>query len=181
MPTFQNAPHFRVWHNACSSGEEVYSLLILAIELGFEKSVEIIASDVNTSRLKVAESGIFQLKFMKKYEAYYQQIGGKKSLFHYGEILGDHYFQFHESIRNKIKFSYLDCIQQPGFVQCDLVFTRNVLMYFTMELQQKVLFKLTECVKPNGYIFFGNNEDMSWVPDFSKYFRVSDKSSYQKI
>lgn len=161
-----NEKPLRIWHNACSSGEEVYSFLILAIEAGIDTQLEIFATDINTNCLKIAASGIYALKQMEKYNESYLKSGGKKSLFDYGQALGDHYFQFHDSLRSKIKFSYLDIIKDPGIPNCDLIFSRNVLIYFMMTLQECMVSKLFNCMNTKAYLCLGNNENLSWTSDF---------------
>jgi chemotaxis protein methyltransferase CheR len=177
IPKFPKNQAFKVWHNGCSSGEEVYSFLILAMEAGLDDQLELIGTDVNTSCLEVARSGIYEMKFMDKYNQQYIASGGKKSLFDYGETLGDHYFQFHQSVRDKVTFSYLDIIQDGGVPECDMIFSRNVLIYFMMPLQERIFSKIYSCLKKDAYFCLGKNENLAWTIDF-KNMKESFENKY---
>ena len=161
-------PSIRIWSAACSTGQEPYSLamLIKDHEDRFRDwRVEISATDIATNVLDKARDGIYSqfevqrglpVQYMVKY---FNQNGDK--------------WQVDESIRRLVKFSQFNLLEEPiGLGVFDVIFCRNVLIYFDQDTKRKVLERIHRVLKPDGFLFLGGaetvlglSEDFSLVPD----------------
>ena len=143
----------RIWSAAASSGEEIYSLYLLAYSLGIK--TECIATDINTSVIKKCESGQYKANSVKS-------VDGAK--FHYllaPFMSQDKSVVIPESIsskidRRQINLCKIDSVFPKGI---HIVFLRNVFVYFTVEMRRAILQKIVdECLAADGYIFLSMNE-----------------------
>ncbi len=143
----------RIWSAAASSGEEIYSLYLLASSLGIK--TECIATDINTSVLEKGAEGKYKQNSVKA-------VDGAK--FHY---LLSPYMNMEKEVtlpaeitskidRRQINLSKTDSIF-PRNIQ--LVFIRNVFVYFTVEMRKAILKKIVDdSLAPDGYLFLSMNE-----------------------
>jgi chemotaxis protein methyltransferase CheR len=161
LPTHSRARPFRVWSAACSSGQEPYSVaMVLANSLG-ESPWEIIASDISTRVLDKARGGHYSLEqtehIPKEFLAKYclKGIGSQ-----------DGTFIIDRNIRNRIKFTQINLNNPlPPMEKLDLIFLRNVMIYFNAETKRKVLERMAEMLKPGGYLFIGHSESLNGIYD----------------
>lgn len=158
----------RVWVPACSTGEEVYSLAITALELieahGANLDVQIFGSDIDDRAIEFARS------------ARYQRTAGisperlKRWFF---EDEGD-YCPIRQ-IRGMCVFSVHDVAKDPPFSRLDLISCRNLLIYMDNELQDRVLRTFHYGLKPGGLLFLGMSEGVS---RHAKLFAIEDKVAH---
>jgi two-component system CheB/CheR fusion protein len=144
----------RVWSAGCASGEEAYSLaVLLADAIGeerFRRSVKIYATDADNDALVVARHGRYKEQSLidafgeDRTERYFEREGG--------------YGTFRSDLRRALIFGRHDLVQDPPISRIDLVACRNTLMYFTSEVQLKVLGALHFALVPGGYLFLGKSE-----------------------
>src|ERR1035437_3808521 len=80
LPVIATHQNIRIWHAACSSGEEVYSMAILLKEMGLLDRAQIIASDINQDVLEVAKKGTYPMRNMEQNQSNYERFGGKGKL-----------------------------------------------------------------------------------------------------
>ncbi|WP_027727556.1 protein-glutamate O-methyltransferase CheR [Treponema sp. C6A8] len=143
----------RIWSAASSSGEEIYSLYLLAQSLNIKS--ECIASDINSSVLEKCRAGLYASSTTKK-------IDGAK--FHY--LLApfqkaDKSVSFPAAVSNKIERKQLNLSDQAAVFPKDLslIFIRNVFIYFTMEMRRQILEKIVnESLNSGGYLFVSMSE-----------------------
>jgi chemotaxis protein methyltransferase CheR len=147
----------RVWSAACSTGEEPYSLAmaLLAGLPGFE--VEILATDLSTKVLARAEAALWSIEKAKEIPQAYLKAYMLKG---YGSQ--DGLMKAGPEIRAPIRFSRLNLSHEtyPGIGQFDLVFCRNVLIYFDRDTKEKVIGRLLDRLQPHGYLFLGHAESL---------------------
>jgi chemotaxis protein methyltransferase CheR len=161
LSSHPRAKTFRVWSAACSSGQEPYSIaMILANFLG-ENPWEIIASDISIRVLDRARHGHYPLEqtqhIPKKFLAKYclKGIGPQEGT-----------FIIDRNIRNRIKFSQINLNDPfPLKEKIDLIFLRNVMIYFNAETKRKVIDRMAEVLKPGGYLFIGHSESLNGIYD----------------
>lgn len=143
-----------VWSAACSTGQEPYSLAMLLAEhfpdlAGW--SIRIIGTDISPTVLKRAESGVFQqLEVNRGLPAIY---------------LVKHFRQegrnwiLSEAIRRRVEFRPLNLARHwTGLPRCDLVFMRNVMIYFDVETRRTILRQLRHVLAPDGFLLLGTAE-----------------------
>ena len=143
----------RIWSAAASSGEEIYSLYLLAASLGIK--TECIASDINSVFLEKAAGGEYKSKSIKA-------VDGAK--FHYllaPYLSADKNVTLPPEICSKIQRQQINLTKPESIFpkNINLVFLRNVFVYFTVETKKAILKKITEeTLAPDGYLFLSMNE-----------------------
>jgi two-component system CheB/CheR fusion protein len=151
----------RFWVAACSTGEEAYSLAILAKEcqerLGVHHDVKIFATDIDRDAIHFAASGSYpesiaadiSPRFLSKY-------------FH----KRDDNFQISRSIREMVVFAQHNLIKDPPFTNIDLLSCRNILIYLQPVLQRKVMDFFNFSLSPGGVMFLGSSETTGEMGDY---------------
>lgn len=153
----------RIWSAACSTGEEIYSILLLAESLGIK--TECTASDINTTVLEKCKSGFYRKNAMRSVDgAKYQKL-----LEQYKTGTGE--FQLSEKLRSSIITKHINLSDLTDFPKNqNIIFIRNVFIYFCNEMKKQILTKIAEeSLAPGGYIFVSMNEvavlDSLMIPD----------------
>ncbi|WP_339850754.1 protein-glutamate O-methyltransferase CheR [uncultured Nisaea sp.] len=151
----------RIWSAACSSGQEPYSLSMVLDELASRLTgwrVEIIATDISTEMVARARSGIYsQFEVQRGLPVqllvkYFQQDGDR--------------WQLSEKIRRMVTFREFNLLQDPRALGTfDIVFCRNVLIYFDQETKRKVLEGVSRQIAPDGYLYLGGAETVISITD----------------
>jgi chemotaxis protein methyltransferase CheR len=155
-----------IWHAGCSSGQEVYSNLILFNEIGLFDKVNVVATDINQKVLRNAQKGEYAYRFNEKYIDIYQSLMNKicPSAHDF-----EHYFDIdHDADKMKVKdfllrkpsFKRHDLVAEdiPFYQKFDVIFCRNVLIYFNTELQLKILRKFFDKLYEGGVLILGSHE-----------------------
>ncbi len=155
----------KVLHAGCSSGEEVYSLKIILDQLSIKSNCIIDAFDLDKSIINQAQQGTFHQKDLKKNNANFQETGATGNLLDFLNKSDNHY-SIDETLKRGILFSEADLISCEIDKQYDLIFCRNLLIYFNQPLQNKVLKKIVNALKPNGILIIGFNESISWCESY---------------
>jgi chemotaxis protein methyltransferase CheR len=147
----------RVWSAACSTGEEPYSLamtLLAAFPAGWE--LEVLATDLSTKVLERAQRGVWPLeKAAEIPEAHLKAF----MLRGFGEQEG--LMKAGPEIRALVRFARVNLVGEwPASPPFDLVFCRNVLIYFDRPVKTRVVERLLERIGPRGYLFLGHAESL---------------------
>ena len=165
--------HIKVWHAGCSSGEEVYSLAIILKEEDLLQRTQIYATDINKSVLETARQGIYSNKEIELYSRNYLDSGGTGQLSDYytskyGSVL------FDKSLSKNIVFADHNLVTDGVFAEVNLVFCRNVLIYFDKFLQNKVLKLFSDSLSKRGFLCLGTKESLKFT-SLEDGFTVIDK------
>lgn len=180
LPTL-SATAIRAWSAGCSSGEEPYSLSIMAYEEGLSKQTRIYATDLNESVVETAKKGMFRLSVMQDYTSNYHLAGGTRDFSdYYTSAYG--WAKFHDVLKENIVFSQHNLVTDSSFNEFDLILCRNVMIYFNNELQKKVHGLLFRSLAPGGYLVLGDKESIRFTPS-EKALKVLSPTHkiYQKI
>ena len=150
----------RIWSAGCATGEEAYSLAILVSEvLGREAglfNVRIFATDIDEDAVKYARRGVYPPSALEglseeQLRRYFVEEGGS--------------YQVKKQIRGMIVFGEHDLAQRSPFPHVDLVVSRNVLIYFSGELQRRALQLFAYSLRDGGYLVMGKAESPSLLGD----------------
>ena len=147
----------RVWSTACARGEEPYSIAILVAEfLGHHRqgfNISIYATDISRQALKEAKAGIYSSKDVEGLsgailENYFNQT--------------DEHYEVRADIKQMLHFSYFDLtsIARSPFMNLDLIFCCNLLIYLQKQLQERVLGMLYNSLATPGYLILGEVETL---------------------
>ncbi len=143
----------RCWTAGCATGEESYSLAMLVTDLlGAELpewSVKIFATDLDEAAINFARRGLYSENLLKGVPAEYRD----RSFEHV-----DHGYRISKTLRHMVIFGQQDLSRSAPFPRVDLVLCRNVLIYFTPELQDYVLNQFAFSLSPGGYLLLGKAE-----------------------
>ncbi|MGZ3807984.1 MAG: CheR family methyltransferase [Bacteriovorax sp.] len=151
----------RIWSGACSSGEEVYTIGICCEEFRRKNSrfdYQILGTDISTSVVSIAEMGEYAGRSIESFK------NGDAILFEkYLEKKGDRYRVSNE-LRSKIRFSTHNLYHAPTKVHSiDIAFLRNVLIYFSKEDQESVLFNIGKALIDRGVLVIGESESLNSI------------------
>lgn len=165
----------RLWCAACSTGEEAYSIAMIAAEAynSFTPPVEIIASDLDTNVLAIAQQGVYsndRLEKMSKYRISKFFLKGKNK--NEGKV------RICTELRNLVKFQQFNLLDKEWSLSgpFDAIFCRNILIYFDKVTQLKVLHKITRLLTPDGLLFVGHSESLLHA---SHMLRLRGKTVYE--
>jgi chemotaxis protein methyltransferase CheR len=168
----------RIWSAPCSTGEEPFSLAIWLLEnwpLVDEYEIEIVGSDIDTKVLEQARQGIF----------------GKRALMRLSAHLVDKYFspvpgdqwKILDDLRGSVHFSAVNIVERAEtrlFGHFDVIFCRNVLIYFDDASRRTAAENLYENLLPGGFICLGHTESMSRISPLFEVRQFVDAIVYQR-
>lgn len=181
IPYLKTFPLVNIWSAGCATGEEPYSLAILAAESGLLKRTYIYATDISSKAIAQAKEGVYQEDEILKSEKHYIESGGAGSLSDYYHANYNSLI-FNEELRKSISFFEHNLEQDQSFIEAQLIMCSNVLIYFNSPFQERLFRLLHESLTPGGYLAIGVKEK---VPDSllgSLYEKVSPKYPvYKKI
>lgn len=159
FPFLKTYPVFKIWHAGCSTGEEVYSLAILLKEENVYQRARVYATDINLRALSEAKVGLLSNESIRRGTQNYFDAGGKHSLSQYF-ISNDRHTLFDKSLKENIVFSDHNLAIDGCFGEMQFVMCRNVLIYFSKSLQNRVLSLLSESLCLGGYLCLGPKETL---------------------
>jgi chemotaxis protein methyltransferase CheR len=165
----------RIWCNAASTGEEPYTLAMTAIEaLGPQPDVKIVASDIDTKVLGVAARGV--------YSADARGLSPERLRRHCLRGTGDNsgFMRIRPEVARLVEFRAHNLMDQHWSLgePFDLVFCRNVMIYFDAETQRRVLTRIHAVMKPQSLLFIGHSENFT---DLKDQFRLRGKTVYERV
>lgn len=180
VPHLQTYPFIKVWHAGCSAGQEVYSMGILLEEEGMGDRVQIYATDFNEVVLQKAKDGIYPVELIREYTSNYQKAGGTQS---YSDYYTADYSSvvMKRSLRDQMLFSSHNLVTDGVFGEMNVIFCRNVLIYFNRELQNKVLKLFYDSLCPGGFLCLGSKETLMFSEIADKFEVIADREKiYRK-
>ena len=143
-----------IWCAASSSGEEPYSIAIYCMELGLQPSI--LATDISNMCLEKGRNGIYPIQCTAKIPKHFL-----RRYFQKGQGEWDGYIRVKSDIRKSVKFQRFNLLKdQLPSKDFDIIFCRNVMIYFDLKTKQKVVDSLTRVLKDGGYFIIGQSENM---------------------
>lgn len=181
VPDLNFANNLSVWHAGCSSGEEVLSFSLLLQEMGLLGKIRVVATDINNSIIDEAKKGRVQLRRISTYQENYKRYYGEDSLADYYTKQGD-YAVFNPELIKHVDWRKHNLVDSIAFSKFDLIFCRNVLIYFNPILQNRVFELFHESLFNNGKVILGSKESMITSPMFNKFKEIDkEEKIYQKL
>lgn len=164
----------RVWSAASSSGEEAYTLAMLLAEFSKTKQWEIVGTDISTRILEKARRGLYPLNAADKIPL---PLLKKYCLKGSGEY--DGFFLIDSTLRSRVTFLYANLIDKlPDLGSFDLIFLRNVMIYFDMDTKQRLVERIQHYLRPGGYFIISHSESLNGMKSDLK---MVSPSIYRKI
>jgi chemotaxis protein methyltransferase CheR len=168
----------RIWSIPCSTGEEPYSIALWLMENWPEVddyNIEIVGSDIDTRALKAAAEGIYGDRALMRLS--------RDIVSRYFRPVADGKHEIDEGLRDSIQFTranMIDAQDMARYRDFDLIFCRNVLIYFDDASRRQAAENLYDCLRPGGYICLGHSESMSRISPLFNVRRFPDAIVYQR-
>jgi chemotaxis protein methyltransferase CheR len=168
----------RIWSVPCSSGEEPYSVAMWLLENWprvDEFEIEIIGSDIDTAVLETARAGIYGKRALMRLEP--------RLIEKYFAPLGAENWQILDDLRGSVQFTVTNLVERNdtrAYGQFDVIFCRNVLIYFDDASRRVAAENLFENLLPGGFICLGHTESMSRISPLFEVRRFADAIVYQR-
>ncbi len=153
----KNSKEIKIWCAGCATGEEPYTLAILLKEIGLEKDfkISILATDINRYFLERAKKGIYS----------------PRSVEHVPPALLEKYFKAQHKmfalspeIKDSVEFVRHNLVSEPfthpGMIECDVIFCRNVTIYFNLATTKRIIQQYADALKEKGFLFIGHAETL---------------------
>jgi chemotaxis protein methyltransferase CheR len=166
----------KIWCSAASTGEEPYSIAMTAVEaLGSTKNFSLAASDIDSKVLHAAAQGVYRADALKGIDQ-----GRLQRFFLRGKGGNTGMARVKPELREKIDFLMVNLIKNdwPFRDPFDVVFCRNVMIYFDAATQRQVLERIHKVMKPGGLLFVGHAENFS---DSRDLFALKGKTVYERV
>ncbi|MBS4013582.1 MAG: protein-glutamate O-methyltransferase CheR [Bacteroidetes bacterium] len=191
LPKLKTKTNLNIWHAGCSSGEEVYSMLILLNEMDMLFNAKVFATDINTEIINRAKSGVFNSRLHHAYFDSFDKVV-KTNPLNFEETIEVPYekyfiidnakksFVVKDFLRDKVTFKYHNLTEGSIFYKFDLILCRNVIIYFNTELQNKVVSLFHESLFQDGMLLIGAHENISYLPVGNKFETKIMKGLYFK-
>ncbi len=171
----ENGRLLRVLSVPCATGEEPYSIAMLLKEMGFtHQTARIDAVDISTRALGRARKALYGANSFRGDERHYRDLYFDKS---------EDGYRLHDEVRRLVQFRHANLLDDgflPGSGLYDVIFCRNVLIYFSRELQEKTLIKLHRLLTTNGILFVGHAEGGRMLTDLYQSLRKSGTFAFCK-
>jgi chemotaxis protein methyltransferase CheR len=166
----------RLWCCAASTGEEPYSIAITVAESGAPQA-RIIATDIDTNVLAQADRGVYKIETVQSVDnrllrKYFLKGGGDNT----GLV------RIRPELRQMLVFRQTNLLEDSWAIRSndpfDIIFCRNVMIYFDKPTQKRILQKFSQVLKPGGLLFAGHSENFA---DAGVPFRLQGKTVYERV
>lgn len=164
-----------VWCSAASTGEEPYSIVMTAFEaLGARPNFKLVASDIDSKVLAAAAQGVYKMDALRGLDA-----NRVRNFFMRGKGANEGMVKVKPELRQCIEFMMVNLIRDdwPFKESFDVVFCRNVMIYFDARTQRQVLERIHRVMKPGSLLFVGHAENFS---DSRDLFVLKGKTAYER-
>jgi chemotaxis protein methyltransferase CheR len=178
---FAHRSDVSVWHAGCSTGEEVFSFGILSSEAQLHNATRVLATDFNVKALEEARGGSYHRIKMIENESNYRDFNPFKPFSSYYNTEGT-YSKMDGNLIKSVDFKYHNLITDVFPTAFDLIFCRNVMIYFDNDAKNKLLDKFHKALNPGGYLVIGFFDTMVQVIDKDRFHMADeDAKIFQKI
>ncbi len=155
----------KIWSAACSTGQEPYSISMVMDEFkqknpgSFRSGERIVATDISSTVLNAAKGGEYEMLALGRGLS-------QDRLTKFFQQTGDGRWAVKAPIKQRVDFKPMNLLHSYSMLgKFDIVFCRNVLIYFSADLKKDILTRIHGTLKPGGYLFLGASEALSNMPD----------------
>ncbi|MBR4440387.1 MAG: hypothetical protein IKS00_02435 [Bacteroidales bacterium] len=189
---YAQAEHINIWHAGCSSGQEVYSMLMLLNEINLVDRVSVFGTDINEEMLEASQYGTYKYIDIQEYiENFNRVVNQKRPEEEYTPITK--YVKFlpqRDTIQMDKWLTEIPVFSKHDLVGChpfidkkfDIIACRNVLIYFNHELQNKIINFFYNCLNNGGILMMGRQESIygSQTEGFNKFGNIYIKKKLER-
>ncbi len=165
-----NETNYKIWSAASSSGEEPYTIAMQFLQSGFR--FDIFASDISDTMLATAKRGVYHIDRVRAVP-----IPMLHRYFLKGRNQQENFVKVKDEVKRYVTFGKYNLATETPRDTYDIIFCRNVMIYFDIPTKQKVIDDMYRAVKPGGYFIFGQSES---VVGIKTGFKAVSPSIYRK-
>ena len=162
LPGWRGLDRVRIWSAACSTGEEPYTIaffLLDALAGAARPLIRIAATDISSRALTEAKRGVYPADRLANLTPAWQ-----RSFFLRGERNSEGLYRVKPEVAKLVDFHRLNLIEAfPKLDSFDVIFCRNVMIYFDKPTQQKLIERLADRLEPGGYLLIGHSENLTGI------------------
>jgi chemotaxis protein methyltransferase CheR len=163
----------KIWSAGCSTGEEPYTIAMVVNEvLPFPWKFDIIASDLSLKCLMIGEEGFYA-------DGHIDGIPDKYLKKYFDKVPGG--YKIHEDIRSRVRFDYHNLTHDSGLHNIDVVFCRNVIIYFDDAAQSAVMKRFWDAMSPKSFLFIGHSESLFGMDTKFEFVKTQWATLYRKF
>lgn len=166
----------RIWSAGCSSGEEPYSIVMLLKEAGFfaESSFEVLGADISQQVIEKAREGVYRENAFRQttpamLDKYFTPVSGR--------------YQLIDGVRDAVQFKQVNLMEAgelEDMPRVDIVFCRNVMIYFSQNSRRHLLNTFYDKLNPGGYLLLGHSETLPQATTRFEYIPLKRGIVYRK-
>jgi chemotaxis protein methyltransferase CheR len=169
--------HIRIWSAGCSSGEEPYSIAIILCEaipdIG-KSDIKILATDISDRMMERARLGLYDEETLKG-----MSLQLRHKYFEHAEARDSHRYRVLPQLQSIVRFAKLNLMEEwPMRGLFDVIFCRNVMIYFDKQTQEKLVKRFWSQLREGGYLMVGHSESLTFLAHDYRYIKPA---VYQKI
>lgn len=165
----EGKPSLRIWSAGCSTGEEPYTIAMVLCDLGLDPAqwdLTILATDASSQALDKARIGLYGKNSLRPVDQehlarYFTPRPDK----------GEGIYQIDDNIKKMVEFGFFNLMEENYPIGFDLIFCRNVVIYFELPTTIRVMRKFYDSLQDDGYMFIGYSESLAYV---TEKFRMED-------
>ena len=168
----------KIWSAASSSGQEAYSISIIISEYlrsnpgSLPKGVEILGTDISESMVEIAREGIYDDLALGR------GLSSERKRIYFNKA--ENGLQVRDDVRERCRFRLLNLLESFTSVgKFDVIYCRNVLIYFSLEVKQNILTRLAGQLKPGGYLYVGGTESLGDAGELFEMIRCNPGIVYK--
>ncbi|RXJ72438.1 chemotaxis protein CheR [Veronia nyctiphanis] len=172
----QNQRHVRIWSAGCSTGEEAYSIAItLALsDIGDTAECRVMATDLDTHVLGTARDGMYNVEASRSISIDALKVGFQRGTGSKQDLM-----RIKPDVKRLVTFKQLNLMTKWDHKnKMDVIFFRNVMIYFDRKVQQQLLQRFYEQLRPGGVLLIGHSEN---IGDMGQYFENLGQTIYRKL
>lgn len=173
LPRYESQSVINIWHAGCSTGQEVYSMLILLNEMGLYDKANVFATDINTDVIDIAKKGVYKFRFNIDYLNNFDKVL-KENPYNYEDVADVPYSKYFDIdkakdiitikpfLTKKPLFRKQDLVRDGNifYTKFDIILCRNVLIYFNHQLQNRIFEQYHQNLFARGCLILGVHESM---------------------
>jgi chemotaxis protein methyltransferase CheR len=170
IPVLRTYPQLKVWHAGCASGEEVYASAILLTEAGLYERSQIYATDMSNVAVQQTRDGVYPEQSLPAFARNYAEAGGEGDFGSYwSRAYGN--ISISPALKKNVHVFQHDLVSDYSLGEMQLIFCRNVLIYFGDQLRRRVFQLFADGLSRSGFLCLGASESLP----------VDERGSYEEL
>lgn len=169
MTELKNVRNINIWHAGCSTGEEVYSFGILLQDCGVQDKYRALATDLNRNSIEACKKGAYDTLTLTQNERQLKEYNPFKQLKNFYDLSGERSYVMKPDLVKHVDFKVGNLTADPIRQKFDVIFCRNVMIYFDDDLKKSLINKFYDALNPGGFFIIGFFDSLVNLIDKDKF------------